>query len=353
MPSREPAPTDDPRPRVSAVVPTCNRREILKRCVRSLAEQEHDAYEAIIVDDASTDGTVEMLEQLAREHPGFGLRWHRFDRHAGANAARNAGVRLARAPIVAFFDSDCVLQPDCLRALEAAVDGDDVAGAVGLVEDPPPRNIYELAFRGTHRVAGPGEARRLVACNMAIRRDVLQRYFLDEDRAQPTPDGAPPRELAVSGRGDEEGLHLALKHDGWRVLAAPDARVLHVHHYNRRTFFLQAFRGGRSAARLVYKFRLPPRKDIAPFLLAWASLPLALISPWLLLAPAFFLAVALAAIAYNDVALKGKTAWQTARSFPVLVAYYHVRVLGYALEAVRLRTTRHAIPRAPRRSRAA
>jgi hypothetical protein len=53
----------------------------------------------------------------------------------------------------------------------------------------------------------------------------------------------------------------------------------------------------------------------------------------------------LAAIGYNDLARKGKSVGQTLLTFPILVAYYHVRLLGYVIESVRLRTRGHDIQR--------
>jgi len=57
-------------PFVSVIIPTYNRREILKKCLSALLAQTypHDRYEIIVIDDGSTDGTREMIEQLVEEH---------------------------------------------------------------------------------------------------------------------------------------------------------------------------------------------------------------------------------------------------------------------------------------------
>ena len=136
-----------------------------------------------------------------------------------------------------------------------------------------------------------------------------------------------------------------LRAAGYEQRVVPEAVVRHEHHLVRSTFFRQAFRGGRSAARLVYKFHLSPRLDMLPFLLTYLTVPLALVWPWLWTMPGFFLAAALGAITYNDRVRKGKAWGEIARTFPLLVAYYHARLCGYALEALRLRLTRHGIER--------
>jgi len=95
-------------PAVAVVIPTYNRRSLLARAVISAAWQTRPPSEIIIVDDASTDGTNEIIAQL---HPhiikaGINLIYYRQAGRFGANAARNLGISLATAPLIAFLDSD-------------------------------------------------------------------------------------------------------------------------------------------------------------------------------------------------------------------------------------------------------
>ncbi len=332
-------------PHVSVVVPTCNRREILERCVEALAKQTYPDYEVIIVDDCSSDDTPEFMARFIADHPGLNIRYFRNETHAGANPSRNRGTRESKGKFVAFLDNDCIAHADWLEKLMGGFKTDQVAAVVGMIESPVPSNIFELTFKGTQRVPGPGRANRLVGGNMCVRRDLLVRFALDEDRAVPATHRDGTVDVTVSGRGDEEGLFLMLKAAGYEQLAVPDAIVLHEHRYTARSFFKQAYRGGRSAARLVYKYYLPSRLDLLPFMLTYLTLPLGLSHRWLLAVPLFFFAAALAAITYNDLFRKGKTVGETIRSFPVLLAYYHVRLIGYLLEAVRLRMVRHGLKR--------
>ena len=333
------------RPLVSVVVPTCNRCHEIARCLDALLVQTYPNLEVIVIDDGSSDGTPSVLDGYLRKFPDGGLVCLRNESAIGANPSRNRGIRAARGTLIAFEDSDCVARPDWIEKLVAAFESDRVGAVTGLVEDPPPRNIFELALRGTHRVAGRVFANRLVGGNMAVRRRLLLDNSLDEDRSTPAThrDGRP--DITVSGRGDEEGLYLRIRAAGHEVRVARDAVVLHEHYYTARSFFKQAFRGGRSAARLVYKFHLPPRLDMLPFLLAYLSLPLVLWSPALGYVPGFFFLAALAAITYNDLFRKQKTVSQTLRSFPVLLAYYHVRLTGYVFETVALRLRSHGMKR--------
>jgi GT2 family glycosyltransferase len=326
-------------PTVSVIVPTCNRAALSVRCVRALQSQTYDPdkFEIIAVDDGSTDGTLEALEALARGVVKPKQRVLANGKNIGANPSRNRGVRAAEGEVVAFLDDDCVARNDWLAHLVQAFVDPDVAVVVGLVTDPEPDNIWDLAFRGTHRVGKAGTAPRLILGNMAIRRELLLRYALDEDYAfKAAPTAAGSVDVETSGRSDEEGLYLRLRAAGHRIIANPEAAVLHEHHYTAKSFFRQAYKGGRSAARLVYKFRQPHRLDMIPFMCTYGALGASLVNPFLLpLVPLFF-GGAMAAITYNDLFRKGKTPRETALSFPALVAYYHVRFYGYARQTAAL-----------------
>ena len=333
------------RPLVSVIVPTCDRRDILGRCLQALARQTYPDYEVVVVDDFSADGTPDLLREFAEGHPELALRALRNEVHAGANPSRNRGIRVSKGAFIAFLDSDCIAEPGWIENLVRGFTSDRVAAVTGLVLDTRPRNIYELAFKGTHRQYGTGPARRLVGCNMCIRRGPLLKCGVDEDRAEPDRSAGGRPDVTVSGRGDEEGLFLVLRAAGYEQRAVGDAVVLHEHGLNRRSFFRQAYRGGRSAARLVYKYHLPHRLDLLPFMCTYLTLLLFAVQPWLAAVPAFFFAAALAAITYNDLVRKGKTLAETIRSFPVLLLYYHLRLAGYVLETLRLRLGKGGLER--------
>jgi glycosyltransferase involved in cell wall biosynthesis len=94
-------------PEVSVVIPTYNRRAMVREAVASVLAQRDANFELIVVDDGSTDGTFEMLAHLDR------VTVERTERR-GSAAARNRGVALASAPLIAFLDSDDLWAPDKL-----------------------------------------------------------------------------------------------------------------------------------------------------------------------------------------------------------------------------------------------
>ena len=97
-------------PSVSVILPTCNRRELLPRSMGSVLAQGFTDFELIVVDDASTDGTGEFIRGLGDPR----IVYLPLPSNRGQAAARNAGIRAARAPFVAFQDSDDEWLPDKL-----------------------------------------------------------------------------------------------------------------------------------------------------------------------------------------------------------------------------------------------
>jgi GT2 family glycosyltransferase len=101
-------------PEISVVISTLNGAEGLDVCLRSLARQTvRDGMEVIVVDDGSTDNSAEV----ARAHGALVIQ---HERNAGLSAARNTGVLAATAPIVAFTDDDCEVEPDWAEHLISA-----------------------------------------------------------------------------------------------------------------------------------------------------------------------------------------------------------------------------------------
>ncbi len=98
-------------PEVSAIVPTYNRRAMASEAAASVLAQRGADFELIVVDDGSSDGTLAHLAAAYGSNPA--LRLTRI-KHRGPAAARNHGVSLARAPFIAFLDSDDLWAPDKL-----------------------------------------------------------------------------------------------------------------------------------------------------------------------------------------------------------------------------------------------
>jgi glycosyltransferase involved in cell wall biosynthesis len=101
--------------RVTVVVPTKDRAELLGQTLRSIREQSAPPAEVIVADDGSTDHTAEVLAAAGA------TRVYNPNGDWGASAARNAGLERVSTEFVAFLDSDDLLLPGALAALERAL----------------------------------------------------------------------------------------------------------------------------------------------------------------------------------------------------------------------------------------
>lgn len=107
-------------PRVSVVVPTYNRGNLLPRAIESALAQTFSDFELIVVDDGSTDQTTAVVRGIADRR----IRLVGDATRRGPSAARNRGIREARSGLVAFLDSDDEWLPRKLEMQLARLDGD-------------------------------------------------------------------------------------------------------------------------------------------------------------------------------------------------------------------------------------
>lgn len=157
---------------LSVVIPTYNRKPILTKCLRAMEQQQFpeespvEGYEIVVIDDGSTDGTVEWLQNSPDEFPRIRL----FEQqHQGAAIARNRGVIESQGDIIVFVDSDVIVLPDFLQHHATALvegyeaKGDDRVFTYGRIvntcnfDDPTTEHFkvtdYSQAFFATGNVA--------------------------------------------------------------------------------------------------------------------------------------------------------------------------------------------------------
>jgi glycosyltransferase involved in cell wall biosynthesis len=120
---------DPPKPLVSVVLTTYNRRNVIARSIDSVLNQTYPNIELIIVDDASTDGTFEYVSGLYGGDDR--VVYIVNDHYLGTSGARNVGIDAANGEWVAFQDCDAVWMPDKLeKQMELAVRAEPDVGMV-------------------------------------------------------------------------------------------------------------------------------------------------------------------------------------------------------------------------------
>lgn len=113
--------------RISVIIVSWNTRELLKDCLTSILEQGGSlVQEIIVVDNASTDGSLEMV---AEEFPAVTVIYSK--ENLGFARANNIGLKQATGSWLALINSDVVVHPECFQRLIQYLEANDKAGLVG------------------------------------------------------------------------------------------------------------------------------------------------------------------------------------------------------------------------------
>jgi glycosyltransferase involved in cell wall biosynthesis len=162
--------------RVSVVIPTRNRSDLLRVTLSSALRQRGVDLQVIVIDDGSTDGTASMVDGF----PDRRVHLLRLDQRSGMGAARNRGIAAATGEWIAFLDDDDLWAPDKLaRQIQAAEEARRVwvfAGDVNvdadlkvLTGEPPPTPDEVVASLPRYNSVPTGSS------NVVVRSDVLAR----------------------------------------------------------------------------------------------------------------------------------------------------------------------------------
>ena len=125
-----------PKPRVGIVLPTYNRATFLPEAFRAIRDQHFSDWELYIIDDGSSDGTREVVAELAGTVSQSVRYLHQENQ--GAARARNVGIASSASELLAFYDSDDVWLPhhlsDCVAELDRNPDVDWIYTATAVVD---------------------------------------------------------------------------------------------------------------------------------------------------------------------------------------------------------------------------
>jgi GT2 family glycosyltransferase len=223
-------------PRVSVVVCSYNGGRTLNACLRSILTLDYPDYEVVLVDDGSTDDTRSIAarfpEVRAIHQPNLGL-----------SEARNVGLRASTGAIVAYTDSDCVVDPDWLSLLVYQLQRTGAAAVGGPNLSPEDGQIAACVAASpgqpSHVLESDQVAEHIPGCNMAYRREAL---------------------LAINGfdpvyrrAGDDVDLCWRLQHEGMWITFAPGAFVWHLRRQTVGAYLRQQSGYGEAEALLRFK----------------------------------------------------------------------------------------------------
>ena len=135
--------------KITLVIPIYNVEKYLKECLESVLNQTFIDWEAICVNDGSTDGSAAILEEYASKDNRFIII---TQSNAGLSAARNAGMKEAQGDYILFLDSDDWLEPSALQVLVNHCDGEDMVCFSGrrYVEETKSFNTADVLSEKTY-----------------------------------------------------------------------------------------------------------------------------------------------------------------------------------------------------------
>lgn len=244
-PASEPAVLAGRRwPSFTIVVCSHNGNHCIRDCFNALRCLEYPAFEVVVVDDGSTDGTgATALE--------YGFRVIRTPKQ-GLGHARNLGLRAARGDIVAYIDDDAYPDPHWLHYLATTFADSNFVGVGG--PNLPPSEDGPIAHCVANSPGGPvhvltsdREAEHLPGCNMAFLREALEAIG-----------GFDPQFWTA---GDDVDVCWRLQERGWTLGFSPAAVVWHHRRASIKAFWRQQRGYGKAEALLEAKW--PSKYNLA------------------------------------------------------------------------------------------
>lgn len=196
---------------VSVIINAYNEEEDIGDCLDSLADQTYDDFELVVVDDGSTDGTMEVVEEYSDK---FDMKTHRTE-HVGLKKARKEGVRRADGEYLITIDADEVLREDFLENILKGFEDDDVGAVGGVLRSEGEGRVTE-AYGALNEMfyklrGGDEEVDWIQGGCSAYRREALEEV------------GGLAREKVSA----DKDVSWKLKDAGWKVVLSTDAVAQH------------------------------------------------------------------------------------------------------------------------------
>ncbi|HWN08970.1 MAG TPA: glycosyltransferase family A protein [Pyrinomonadaceae bacterium] len=206
-------------PLISVVMPVYNALPFLDESIRSILEQTLTDFEFVILDDASTDGSLERLREWSSRDQR--IRLHESKKQLGLSGSSNAVVSKARSPIVARMDADDIAHPDRLRRQWNIIEGRPDVAVIGTLcngidasgREVRPRDRWRLVRRSGYIPFPHGSA--------MFRREVFDLVGGYDETAE---------------CGEDQDLFLRMAARG-KVVTLPDVLYSYRYHSSNETLF--------------------------------------------------------------------------------------------------------------------
>lgn len=234
---------------LSVIIPAYNAEKTLEKCLDSVIQASPTEKEVIVVDDGSTDQTCKIASN-------FPVKLLSFNQNRGQSAAKNHGLAKAKGEIVAFVDSDCVVEQNYFAELASALErAEGNLGGVGGVIYPLEKNMISDSFQVRFFGFSPsGETNiRKTDCLGGGASAYLKESLLKIGEF----------DISIKG-GEDLDMCIRLRKAGYKLLLVPSAKSYHLHPSSIRQLVKKWFHYGQSLVEVAHKNNL--KKDI---ILSW------------------------------------------------------------------------------------
>lgn len=230
---------------ISIIISAYNEERTLRQCLDSLLVLQYPNYEIIMVNDASKDNTLAILQEYQRNNKNAKekMKIVTYQVNKGVPGARNEGMKAAKGEIFVFTDADATFPKEWPLKLIEPFMADQKIGATGGRDIAPPNQPlvhkcidYTLtSFIGTAGLRG-AKVRlakyAVTGCNFAVRREVVQKVGMHNEK--------------IRWRGEEKEWCQRIREAGYEIIFAPESFILHYRRISLKSFWTQTYKSGKA-----------------------------------------------------------------------------------------------------------
>ena len=244
-------------PLVSILIATRNNADIIDRCLKSVIAQTYQNIEIIIINDASTDNTLEVVQSIGRTETRS--KTYSLEKSGGCPGARNEAMRRGVGEIYAFLDADATAAPNWIELMLKPFESPDVAVVGGPDSVPEECTLVARCIDySMHSIIATGGLRRgssnlspylPAGCNMLVRKSVVDQVGMFDG--------------TMLWRGEEKEFLYRVLNAGHKIEYIHEARIWHFRRTTLKAFWRQMLLSG--VARIDIIERIPSSMALVHF----------------------------------------------------------------------------------------
>lgn len=228
-------------PLISIIISVYNEERTLGQCLYSLLALNYPSYEIIMINDASKDNTLTILQEYQKKSKKIKIVTYSINK--GVPGARNEGMKAAQGDIFVFTDADATFPEEWpLKLIEPFMENSKIGATGGRDVAPPNQPLIQrcidytlTSFIGTAGLRG-AKVRlakyAVTGCNFAVRRTVVQKVGMHNEK--------------IRWRGEEKEWCQRIREAGYQIQFVPDSYILHYRRISLKSFWTQTYKSGKA-----------------------------------------------------------------------------------------------------------